>query len=156
MVLPALADAFQPDVIVSQHGADAHAFDPIAHLRVTTTAMGSAARLVDALAHRWAGGRWLATGGGGYEVYRVVPRVWAHVWLAQAHRDAPGQIPEAWRDRWAADAERYGQAPIPAAFDDAPNAGLPYRAADAAADARAPQIARPVLERVLALLPTPA
>ena len=73
LVLPALAEAFQPEVLVSQHGADAHAFDPLAHLLVTTTAMGAAARLVDSLAHRWAGGRWLATGGGGYDVYRVVP-----------------------------------------------------------------------------------
>ena len=33
--------AFRPRSIVSQHGADAHAFDPLAHLRVTTTAMGA-------------------------------------------------------------------------------------------------------------------
>ena len=41
LVLPALADRFRPEVIVSQHGADAHAFDPLAHLRITTTAMGA-------------------------------------------------------------------------------------------------------------------
>ena len=46
-LLPELAAAFGPDVIVSQHGADSHAWDPLAHLRVTTTAMGAAARLVD-------------------------------------------------------------------------------------------------------------
>ena len=66
-VLPPLAAAFGPDLVVSQHGADSHAWDPLAHLRVTTTAMGAAARLVDALTHRHAGGRWLATGGGGYD-----------------------------------------------------------------------------------------
>ena len=81
-VVPALAAAFGPDVVVSQHGADTHAWDPLAHLRVTTTAMGAAARLVDQIAHRYAGGRWLATGGGGYDVYRVVPRAWALTWLA--------------------------------------------------------------------------
>ena len=47
LVLPALADRFRPEVIVSQHGADAHAWDPLAHLRITTTAMGAAARLID-------------------------------------------------------------------------------------------------------------
>jgi acetoin utilization protein AcuC len=156
LVLPALAAAFRPEVIVSQHGADAHAFDPLAHLQVTTTAMGAAARLVDALAHQFADGRWLATGGGGYDVYRVVPRDWAHVWLAASHREAPGEIPEAWRERWAADAERYGQAPIPTTFDDPPNAGLPYRGPDRAADARAVQIAEVVLKRVLELLPRTA
>jgi acetoin utilization protein AcuC len=72
-----LAAAFGPDLVVSQHGCDSHAWDPLAHLRVTTTAMGEAARVVDGLAHRHAGGRWLATGGGGYDAYRVVPRAWS-------------------------------------------------------------------------------
>jgi acetoin utilization protein AcuC len=61
-LVPEVAAAFGPDLVVSQHGADSHAFDPLAHLRVTTTAMGEVARLVDAVAHRYAGGRWLATG----------------------------------------------------------------------------------------------
>jgi acetoin utilization protein AcuC len=148
LVLPALAEAFQPEVVVSQHGADAHAFDPLAHLLVTTTAMGAAARLVDSLAHRWAGGRWLATGGGGYDVYRVVPRAWSQVWLAANHAPVPAAIPVAWREHWAADAERYGQAPIATTFDDPPHAGLPYRAAEEAADARALRIAEQVLKLV--------
>jgi acetoin utilization protein AcuC len=152
LVLPALAERFRPGVIVSQHGADSHAFDPIAHLNVTTTAMGRAARLVDELAHRYAGGRWLATGGGGYDVYRVVPRAWAHVWLAANHAPVPDALPEAWRERWADDAERYGQSPMPATFDDPRNAGLAYRAADEAVDARAVQIAEKVLELVLRTL----
>ena len=122
-LLPELAAAFGPDLIVSQHGADSHAWDPLAHLRVTTTAMGEAARLVDLLAHRYAAGRWLATGGGGYDAYRVVPRSWSLVWLAGAHREVPATTPPAWRDRWAAEAARYGQAPLPEPFDDAPNAG---------------------------------
>ena len=92
-LLPELAAAFGPDLIVSQHGADSHAWDPLAHLRVTTTAMGEAARLVDAIAHRYAGGRWLATGGGGYDAYRVVPRMWSLVWLAGAHREVPAANP---------------------------------------------------------------
>lgn len=136
LLVPELAAAFGPDVVVSQHGADSHAWDPLAHLRVTTTAMGAAARLVDAVAHRYAGGRWLATGGGGYDAYRVVPRAWAHVWLAGAHREVPSATPAAWRDRWADEAARFGQAPLPSAFDDAPNAGEPFDATQAAAEAR--------------------
>jgi acetoin utilization protein AcuC len=149
IALPRLAAAFRPDIVVSQHGADSHAFDPLAHLRVTTTAMGRAARMVDELAHRWAGGRWLATGGGGYDVYRVVPRTWSHVWLAQNHAPVPNAIPATWRERWADDAQRYGQSPIPTTFDDPPDAGLPRRSADDAADARASVIAEDVLELVL-------
>ena len=103
-LVPTLAAVFGPDVVVSQHGADSHAWDPLAHLRVTTTAHGEAARLVDAVAHRWAAGRWLATGGGGYDAYRVVPRTWALTWLAGAHREPDEATPAAWRDRWEAEA----------------------------------------------------
>jgi acetoin utilization protein AcuC len=148
-LLPELAAAFGPDLVVSQHGADSHAWDPLAHLRVTTTAMGEAARLVDAVAHRYASGRWLATGGGGYDVYRVVPRTWALTWLAGAHRDVPDVTPTAWRERWAAEASRYGQAPLPLAFDDAPNAGVPVDAAQLAAESRSRETIARVRELVV-------
>ncbi len=135
-LLPELAAAFGPDIVVSQHGCDTHASDPLAHLNVTTTAMGAAARLVDVIAHRWAGGRWLATGGGGYGVYRVVPRAWAHVWLAGVHREVPDRLPGEWRDRWAEEAARYGDRSLPEAFDDPPNAGVPFDAEQRDAEAR--------------------
>ncbi|HET7029653.1 MAG TPA: acetoin utilization protein AcuC [Candidatus Limnocylindrales bacterium] len=124
-LLPDLAAAFRPAVVVSQHGADSHAWDPLAHLDNTVTAMGAAARLVHDLAHVHAGGRWLATGGGGYDAYRVVPRTWSLVWLAMAHRDVPAETPAAWRERWATEAARYGQAPLPRTFEDAPTATDP-------------------------------
>ena len=117
-LLPELAASFGPDLIVSQHGADSHAWDPLAHLNVTTTGHGRAARLVDQLAHRFARGRWLATGGGGYDAYRVVPRTWSLTWLAGAHREVPTSMPGEWRERWTAEATRYGQVPLPETFDD--------------------------------------
>jgi acetoin utilization protein AcuC len=124
-ILPEVAAAFGPDLIVSQHGADSHAWDPLAHLRNTTTAMAAAARLVDQVAHRFAGGRWLSTGGGGYGVYAVVPRSWSLVWLAAAHGEVPDRIPERWGERWAAEAARYGTPSLPTSFTDPPNAGEP-------------------------------
>ena len=152
-LVPALAAAFGPDVVVSQHGADSHAWDPLAHLRVTTTAMGEAARLVDLVAHRHAGGRWLATGGGGYDVYRVVPRTWALTWLAGAHREAPEAIDPGWRDRWLADAAAHGQDPPPSTFNDLPNAGLPdselQRLAESRSSATIAQVRNLVLPRLL-------
>ena len=85
-MVPALAEAFRPTFLVSQHGCDSHFYDPLAHLRVTTAAYRAATVLLDELAHQWTEGRWFATGGGGYDAYRVVPRSWSLVWLAQAHR----------------------------------------------------------------------
>ena len=118
LVLPALASSFRPTFIVSQHGCDSHALDPLAHLRLTTASAHRAARLVDRLAHEHADGRWLATGGGGYDAYRVVPRAWALVWLAQAHREPPEETPASWRERWTAEGEAFGQAPLPSALID--------------------------------------
>jgi acetoin utilization protein AcuC len=133
-LVPEIAATFGPDLVVSQHGADSHAWDPLAHLRNTTTAMGAAARLVDRVAHRFAGGQWLSTGGGGYGVYDVVPRSWSLVWLAAAHRDMPDRLPVAWRERWAGEAARYGTRTLPTTFQDPPNAGDPPSRSTAAAD----------------------
>jgi acetoin utilization protein AcuC len=133
-LLPQLAAAFGPDIVVSQHGADSHAWDPLAHLRNTTTAMGEAARLADTVAHRHAGGRWLSTGGGGYGVYDVVPRSWSLVWLAAAHRRPPDRLPADWRDRWADEGARYGVHSLPTTLTDAPNAGDPMSVSQQSAE----------------------
>lgn len=117
-MVPALAQAFRPTFLVSQQGCDSHAYDPLAQLRITTPAYDEASRLLDEVAHTYCGGRWLATGGGGYDVYRVVPRSWSLVWLAQAHAAIPAETDRAWRERWADEAGRYGQAPPPATFLD--------------------------------------
>lgn len=124
-VLPILADLFKPTFIVSQHGCDSHALDPLAHLRLTTASYRRAAELLDRLAHEHAAGRWLATGGGGYDAFRVVPRSWALVWLAQAHVEPPRHTPEAWRERWTGAAEAYGQAPLPPELVDPPRTVAP-------------------------------
>ena len=111
---------------VSQHGADSHAWDPLAHLRVTTTAMGEAARLVDAVAHRYAGGRWLATGGGGYDAYRVVPRI-VEPGLAgrRASRGPGGDAGRVARALGGRGARATARRRCRETFDDAPNAGEP-------------------------------
>jgi acetoin utilization protein AcuC len=117
-IVPALADAFRPTFLVTQHGCDSHAYDPLAHLRLTTRAYREATLLLDSIAHDHAGGRWLATGGGGYDAYRVVPRSWSLVWLAQAHAEVPAETDSAWRDRWRDESAAYGQAPPPQEFID--------------------------------------
>ncbi len=119
-VVPEVAAAFRPTLLVTAQGCDGHVFDPLSNLALTTIAFHRAARLLDAIAHRHAGGRWLATGAGGYDVYRVVPRSWALIWLAQAHRDVPPETPADWRERWSALASRYRQGPPPVELLDPP------------------------------------
>jgi acetoin utilization protein AcuC len=73
-VVPPLLRQFRPQVLVSQHGADTHRLDPLAHLELSIDAQRAAHAAIHALAHETAGGRWLLTGGGGYELVQVVPR----------------------------------------------------------------------------------
>lgn len=99
-VLPAVVGAFAPDVVVSQHGCDTHFSDPLAHLAVSVDAMQVAGGWVHDLAHRYAGGRWVALGGGGYELVQVVPRAWAHLIGVATHRPVPltAPVPPPWRE----------------------------------------------------------
>jgi acetoin utilization protein AcuC len=78
-----LLEQFRPQVLVSQHGCDTHRLDPLAHLEVSIDAQRAAHAAIHALAHDLAGGCWLLTGGGGYELVQVVPRTWTHL-LAEA------------------------------------------------------------------------
>ncbi len=98
VVLPLVA-AFRPGVLVTQLGCDTHHSDPLAGLALTTAAYREAARLLHDLAHRAAGGRWLATGGGGYQWARVVPRAWALYFAEMAGAVLPDELPAAWLDR---------------------------------------------------------
>jgi acetoin utilization protein AcuC len=99
-IVPPLLRTFKPQILVSQHGADTHRLDPLAHLQVSIDAQHAAHAAIHALAHDLAEGRWLLTGGGGYDLIQVVPRTWTHL-LAEAagHPIGPQtQTPAAWRD----------------------------------------------------------
>jgi acetoin utilization protein AcuC len=99
-VVPPLLRAFRPTVLVSQHGCDTHWLDPLANLQLSIDAQRAAHAAIHELAHQVAGGRWLLTGGGGYELLQVVPRTWTHL-LAEAAGhpvDPAARIPAAWRE----------------------------------------------------------
>ena len=95
-VLPDLADAFHPDIVVLQTGCDSHALDPLTHLRCTTRLYETLVRRVVDVAERHCGGRIVATGGGGYAIHQVVPRAWTLTWAALCDLAAPDPIPEDW------------------------------------------------------------
>jgi acetoin utilization protein AcuC len=98
VVMP-LVRAFKPDVLVSQHGCDTHAEDPLAHFALTVDAQRSAADGLHRLAHDVCDGRWVALGGGGYEVVDVVPRTWTHLTAIAAHTPirTSVEVPPEWR-----------------------------------------------------------
>lgn len=92
---------FKPDVILTQNGADAHFFDPLTHLYGTMEIYKEIPRIARELADEYCEGRWIAVGGGGYDIWRVVPRAWSHIWYAMKKLPAPtGPLPEEWLNRW--------------------------------------------------------
>jgi acetoin utilization protein AcuC len=99
-VVPPLLREFRPQILVSQHGCDTHWSDPLANLEITIDAQRAAHRALHELAHEVAGGRWLLTGGGGYQLVQVVPRTWTHL-LAEAAGQpiaAETPTPASWRE----------------------------------------------------------
>lgn len=100
-----IAAFFKPDVILTQNGADAHYFDPLTHLYGTMNIFEEIPRIAREIANEYCEGRWIAVGGGGYDIWRVVPRAWAHLWIAMKGEDAPtGQLPTTWLEAWQKDA----------------------------------------------------
>jgi acetoin utilization protein AcuC len=82
-VVPQLLEAFQPQVLITQQGADSHMDDPLAHLALSMDGQRMTYEALHRLAHRYANGRWIAVGGGGYDLIDVVPRAWTHL-IAEA------------------------------------------------------------------------
>jgi acetoin utilization protein AcuC len=99
-VVPPLLRSFRPQLLVSQHGCDTHWLDPLANLELTIDGQRAAHAAIHRLAHEMAGGRWLLTGGGGYELVQVVPRTWTHLLAEAAGQpiDPAAPTPGAWRE----------------------------------------------------------
>ena len=94
-IVPPLARAFDPELLVTQLGADGHALDPLTHLMLTTETYEAVGRMLDALSKELCGGRWIATGGGGYDV-STVPRVWTILFSTMAGRELEDALPVEW------------------------------------------------------------
>lgn len=99
-VAPPLISAFKPEFIVSQHGCDGHFEDPLASMALSIDGLRMAAEACHTWAHRYAGGNWLALGGGGYEWVDVVPRAWANVVAVASNEpiEPTSEIPESFRE----------------------------------------------------------
>ncbi len=132
VIAPAVR-AFRPDVLVTQNGVDPHHADPLAHLQVTMDTFPVLWKSLHDLAFDAAGGRWVALGGGGYNV-DVLPRAWAMLFAEMVGADLADEIPALWL---ALARERTGRDLTPLLrADPGPDAPEGHRAAaDAEGDA---------------------
>ena len=99
-LLHPLVTSFAPDLIITQHGCDTHAWDPLTHLKLTLRGIQKQMKLAHELAHTYCEGRWVALGGGGYDLYRVVPRAWSMLWAEMSEQALPLDLPEGWVTKW--------------------------------------------------------
>lgn len=110
-----VADFFKPDVILTQNGADAHYLDPLTHLSVTMKTFKEIPKIAHEIAHKYCQGRWIAVGGGGYDIWRVVPRAWAHIWLEMIeYRTSLTHLPSEWIEKW----QPYSSDKLPFTWED--------------------------------------
>ncbi len=114
-----IVDYFKPDIIITQNGADAHFLDPLTHLCGTMKLYEKIPVLAHQLAHEYCEGRWIALGGGGYDIWRVVPRAWAQLWkIMSTGTPFTGPLPTLWRDHW----QSKSPVELPLCWDDPPGA----------------------------------
>lgn len=123
-MFPTLADAFRPDLLVTQMGADTHWNDPLANLGLTMSAYPLMAGLIHRTALESCSGRWVATGGGGYQFDTVVPKVWAMHFAEMC--GAPEIIPSDWlEDRPSAEVSKPYRESVGRSVDQVLDACLP-------------------------------
>ncbi|RAI82191.1 acetoin utilization protein AcuC [Macrococcoides goetzii] len=92
---------FKPDIILSQNGADAHYLDPLTHLSVTHRTFQTIPQIVHQCAAQYTDSKWIAIGGGGYNIFQVAPLAWAQVYNAMlGNPPLTGEIPKSWIDKW--------------------------------------------------------
>ncbi len=99
-LLHPLVTSFAPDIIITQHGCDSHAWDPLTHLKLTLRGIQRQMQMAHELAHTYCEGRWVALGGGGYDLYRVVPRAWSILWAEMSEQALPVDLSAAWVRHW--------------------------------------------------------
>jgi acetoin utilization protein AcuC len=94
-IVPPLVRRFDPDVLVSQLGVDTHKDDPLAQLALTTHGHQALFEAFSELAPA----RWLACGGGGYNL-DVVPRSWTLAFGVMSGQTFPDELPASYREQY--------------------------------------------------------
>ncbi|HEV7979754.1 acetoin utilization protein AcuC [Amycolatopsis sp.] len=99
-VVPSLIAEFQPQILVTQCGVDSHEEDQLADLSLSVDGHRAIYGELRALAEEHTGGKWIAVGGGGYQLIRVVPRSWTHLLATVLNRDVAPEtpLPPLWQD----------------------------------------------------------
>ncbi len=103
-LVPPLIRNYRPEIILVQCGADGHAEDRLAQLRLTTHTYSAIIEEMHHLAHELCDGKFLLYGGGGYTLGNV-PRVWTTAFATLAGIKLTDEIPREWSNEFKDTAE---------------------------------------------------
>jgi acetoin utilization protein AcuC len=92
-IVPPLVKGFGPDVVVTQLGVDTFYDDPLTNLRLSIYGFEKVVRRIKDLAPRW-----VALGGGGYEISNVA-RAWTLAWAVMNEVDLAESLPECYQEK---------------------------------------------------------
>jgi acetoin utilization protein AcuC len=96
-IVPTLVRGYKPEFIIVQCGADSHADDMLAHLRLTTRTYEEIITTLHKLAHEVASGRIVAVGGGGYNPANVA-RCWTVIAASLLEAHPTNDVPDEWKN----------------------------------------------------------
>ena len=85
-IVPPLLEAFAPDLVIAEIGADTVISDPLTHLRLTSNGYEDTIQELCKAAPKL-----VAVGGGGYDVYRT-SKCWTLAWAAMCGREPVDQF----------------------------------------------------------------
>jgi len=94
-IVPPLIHAFRPDVVVTQLGVDSFYNDPLTTLQLSMYGFEKVVRRIKELAPRW-----VALGGGGYDVSNVV-RAWTLAWAVMNGIELNDELPKSYLEKAA-------------------------------------------------------
>jgi len=93
-IVPPLLEWFSADIVVTQLGVDTHLKDPLAQMALSTLGQETLFRALRDLSPRW-----LALGGGGYDM-DVVPRAWALAFGVMSGQTFPDALPPQYQEQY--------------------------------------------------------
>ncbi|MBE5672820.1 acetoin utilization protein AcuC [Staphylococcus sp. SS35] len=115
MTVEPVVKAFKPDIILGVNGVDIHYRDPLTHLNCTLQSLYEIPYFVKKLADQYTNGKVIMFGGGGYNIWRVVPRAWSHVFLSLIDQPIQsGYLPLDWINKW----KHYSSELLPKRWED--------------------------------------
>ena len=76
--MTSVIEAYKPDIPLSVHGGYS-LLRSLTHMSCSLETLYEIPYIINKLAHKFTDGKVLMFGGGGYNIWQVVPRAWSHI-----------------------------------------------------------------------------